>query len=85
MGKPKFNETELSVCANCIQLLANGKINNGEDTAERTSAGMTRIWGDDVKHLIADGADLGYCISSCDGCGETDHGDRYRATALIPA
>lgn len=83
--KPKFNETELSVCIVCNFLLAHGEYNDGTDAAEQASEGMTHIWGDDRKHLIPDGDNLGHCTSSCDGCGQTDHGDRYCATALIPA
>lgn len=85
MAKSKFNETELSVCDVCRYLIAYGEYNDGEDTAETASAGIARIWGDDAKHFISDGAALGYCISSCDACGNTDHGERFRATALIPA
>jgi hypothetical protein len=75
---------ELSVCVVCLHLLANGEFNDGTNTAEVVATGMERQWGATARHLIADGEDLGFSTSSCDGCGDTDHGDRYRAIALIP-
>jgi hypothetical protein len=83
-ARPRFDETKLSVCEACINLLANGELNDGTDRAERTAEGMARIWGDDARHLIPGSQDLGYYTSACDGCGNTDHGDRFEAVALIP-
>lgn len=80
----QFNQTELRVCTVCICLMANGEYNDGTDAAEVATAGMKRIWGKDVRHLVPGGEDLGFHTTSCDSCGQTDHGDRYAATALIP-
>lgn len=98
---PRFDITEISVCTVCIHLLANGEYNDGTDTAEVVSAGMERIWGADLRHMVPGGShescepscdgsgdcfadDLGFSWSSCDGCGDTDGGDRHRATVMIP-
>jgi hypothetical protein len=75
---------ELSVCVVCLHLLANGEFNDGTDAAENAAIGMILLRGATARHLVADGEDLGFSTSSCDGCGDTDHGDRYRAIALIP-
>lgn len=57
---PKFDETELAVCVVCIHLLANGEYDDGTDAAERAGEGMASIWGDDARHLVAGGDELGY-------------------------
>jgi hypothetical protein len=80
----RFEHIELAVCVVCLHLLANGEFNDGTDAAETADAGMERLWGDTARHLVADGAELGFSTWSCEGCGDTDHGDRYRAIALIP-
>jgi hypothetical protein len=68
----------------CLHLLASGEFNDGTNAAETASAGMERLWGAAARHLVADGTELGFSTWSCDTCGDTDHGDRYRAIALIP-
>ena len=75
---------DLQVCLVCLHLLANGEFDDGTDAADIASAGMQRVWGEDTAHLIADGTDLGFSTSPCEGCGDIHHGDRYRAIALIP-
>lgn len=84
----RFEETELSVCLVCIHLLANGEYNDGTDIAEVTLGAMRHIWGDDFIHISAGGGEYGdengFCTSPCDGCGDTDHGDRFAATLLKP-
>lgn len=84
MGKTVYDTTELSVCTVCIHLLANGEYNDGTDAAEVAAAGKVRIWGDDARHLTPGGEDLGHCTSDCDGCGDSEHGDRFRAYVMIP-
>ena len=81
---PTFDITDLSVCTVCIHLLANGEYNDGTDAAETCSAGQLATWGDDLMHMVPGDEDLGFCQSSCDGCGDSDHGDRFRAHLLIP-
>lgn len=80
----RYETTELNVCEVCIHLLANGEYNDGENTAEQCSEGQLRIWGDDVRHLVPGGDGLGFSWSSCDGCGDTDGGDRFRAFVMVP-
>lgn len=79
-----FDVRELSVCTVCIHLLANGEYNDGTDVAESAADRMSRIWGDDGRHLVPGGDELGFCITECDTCGDSDHGDRFTASALIP-
>ncbi|WP_372663607.1 hypothetical protein [Amycolatopsis kentuckyensis] len=81
---PEYDTTKLSVCVDCIQLLANGEINDGEDTAERCAEGQVREWGDNVMHMTYSGEELGFSWTSCDGCGSSLGGDRYRAYMMIP-
>lgn len=77
--------SEISVCVVCIHLLANGEYVDGEDTAEKCAEGQARIWGD--THLIPGGGtdeddgDRGFSWSACEGCGDTDGGDRFQAYA----
>jgi hypothetical protein len=88
LSNERFDITELRVCVVCIHLLANGEYNDGTDVAELAHAGMIHIWGEDAKHLVPGGGDgdgdYGFCTSQCDGCGDTCHGDRYQAYAMIP-
>jgi hypothetical protein len=80
----RFDRIELAVCVVCLHLLANGEFNDGTDAAEIAGSGMARIWGDNARHLVADGEELGFSTLPCDSCDDTHHGDRYRAIALIP-
>jgi hypothetical protein len=80
----KFDQVELSVCTVCLCLLANGEFNDGTDADEIAGACMARIWGDNARHLVADGEDLGLSTSPCDACGATHLGARYTAFALLP-
>jgi hypothetical protein len=79
-----FEEIELLVCTVCIHLLSNGEYNDGTDAAEVAAAGQLIIWGENAIHLVPGGDDQGYCTGACDSCGNTDHGDRFTAAALIP-
>lgn len=89
-----FEVHELSVCNECIQLLANGGCDGCEtcvfsdnpesEPCQTVADRMVAKWGDDTMHLSPGSGDLGYCQSECQGCGQTDHGDRFEAVALIP-
>jgi hypothetical protein len=80
-----FDTTEIDVCIVCICLIANGEYNDGTDAAERCAAGQAAIWGADVRHLIPGGGredddgERGFSWSACEGCGDTDGGDRHQA------
>lgn len=39
---------------------------------------------DEDRNEGCDCGDLGFSTSECDTCGDTDHGDRFQATALLP-
>jgi hypothetical protein len=79
--------SEINVCVVCIHLLANGEFNDGTDAAEKCFAGQQRIWGS--THLIPGGGseeddgDRGFSWSACEGCGDTDGGDRFQAFAEL--
>lgn len=74
---------DLSVCLVCIHLLANGEYNDGTDAAEVCAAGMARLWGaGGVWHLVPGSEEFGYSVGSCEGCGDTMHGDRFEAFAF---
>lgn len=80
----EFDTTELSVCQVCIHIMANGEFNDGTDAAEVCTAGWARVWGDDAKYLTPGSEDLGFRTTSCDGCGDDYHGDRYQAWMMKP-
>jgi hypothetical protein len=81
-GCDQYDFTHLAVCVVCIHLITNGEFNDGTDAAEVAAAGVDRLWGH--RALLPDGTKLGFSTWPCDGCGDTDHGDRYRAIAAIP-
>lgn len=90
----KFDITELIVCWDCINLLANGGCDGCEtcvfsDTREEEScqtvaARMQLIWGKDTPHIRPGGEDLGYSTTPCSGCGTSEHGDRFTAALVLP-
>lgn len=90
-----FNITELSVCRECIQLLANGGCEGCEtcvfsddpesEPCQTVNDRFIAKWGADWSRVSARGDELGYSTSECDGCGTAVHGDRFTASALIPA
>lgn len=73
---------ELSICLICLHLIANGEYNDGTDIADVTNARMLEKWGDLTMSISLGGDELGFCTSECDGCGDTDHGDRFTAVIL---
>jgi hypothetical protein len=68
---------QLSVCADCIIVLANGT--DGDDRLIEVSRRIANRWGDECVNLIADGEDLGFCCTTCEGCGGYLAGDRFVA------
>lgn len=76
--------TDLSVCSDCIQIMANGEINDGTDRGEQCADGMVRVWGDDARHLVPGDEELGFSHSDCEGCGSPLGGDRHRAHLVKP-
>lgn len=80
----KFEITPLKVCVVCIHLMSNGEYVDGTDAADECQRGMIRIWGEDAKYLTPGSEDLGFHSSSCEGCGDEYHGDRYQAFMMVP-
>jgi len=72
---------KISVCMDCIMLLANGEVcdGNGDDIADTVAAQIQGIW-EDVR-LIPGGDDLGFSWQDCQGCGTRLGGDRFEAFA----
>lgn len=71
--------TDLSVCADCAMLIANGEDSDG--VAER----VAERWGDLAVHLVLSCSgcdDCGFSWASCDGCGSTLGGDRHAAAVI---
>lgn len=81
----KFHTIELSVCSDCIQIIANGEIDDGTDAGDRCADRQVAVWGSAVRHLVAGSAELGFSWADCDGCESGLAGDRHQAYALIPA
>lgn len=73
---------DLSICTICLHLIANGEYNDGTDIAELTSDRMVAKWGDLTMCLTLGGEELGFSTRECDGCGNTDHGDRFTACII---
>ena len=91
---------ELQVCTVCLHLIANGEYHDGTDAAARCGQGLVDRWGELAGQIVpgwvgsCDCApdedcesgclDLGYHTSPCDGCGDSDAGDRFAAVILGP-
>jgi hypothetical protein len=75
---------ELSVCSDCLMVLANGADSIDVDSTVLHAITLgVESWGQDGYVLAADGEDLGFRWNSqCDVCGSTLGGDRFRAHAL---
>ena len=82
---------DLAVCADCIQLIANGELPIDDEPDDDGTTFSDRV---DKEWPTADGwhlgyganddvdGDLGFYKSPCDGCGSRLHGDRYGAHAF---
>jgi hypothetical protein len=81
----RYNSIEIDVCTVCWYLTGNGEYNDGTDAARDCVRGQRAIWGDNARHFTSTTDDeLGFSRSSCDGCGDDHHGDRYRVVVMIP-
>lgn len=71
---------DIDVCTDCVQLIANGEINDGTDTGERVAAAQVAIWGPlAVNMVLGDTEDSWFAMSGCQGCGSPLGGDRMHA------
>lgn len=77
--------TRLSICTCCLFILVNGDHSSCDDECPATH-GYGVGW--EGWHITPgggmdehDSGELGHCTSSCDLCGQRDHGDRHEAWA----
>lgn len=80
----RYNIIDVSVCDACIQLMCNGEIQDGENTARDCIIGQRGVWGDDARHFTPGSGEPFYSQSDCEGCGTSYHGDRHPAHVMIP-
>ena len=75
---------DLSVCTDCIQMLANGECRecNDDRTACPVAYSIEVTWEGEEGHLVPGSEDLGFSWSACDGCGQTLGGDRHSAAFI---
>lgn len=94
----QFDITEIKVCTVCIHLMCNGEYNDGTDAAEKCAERQDLVWGSNQRYFTP-GSDCdedctedhehteleqGFSWTSCDGCEDTDGGERYLAYVMIP-
>lgn len=78
---------EFKVCADCVQLIANGEL-PPHMTDDEVEAYLKRIetrWGDLQGHAVLAGEEneeASFSSVSCGYCGERRAGDRYPAAIL---
>lgn len=96
----RFKIIPISCCVVCVHLTANGEYNDGEDTAERCLKGQAAVWSGNERYFVVgsdceegctkheDGEheefELGFSWMWCDGCEDTNGGDRYQMYVMIP-
>jgi hypothetical protein len=69
---------KISICADCLALLANGEIGTEDSEYEEAhTAAMKALWGE--QRLFLGGEPEGFSWASCDGCGSSLGGDRFAA------
>lgn len=79
----KIIADNLSVCSDCVHIIANGEITDGrEDEGQSVAEAQVSLWGDDAIGLALTGEDAGFSWSACDGCGSTLAGDRHEAVCF---
>jgi len=82
MNPPDY--TDLSICVDCLALIANGTLGQGDDGADAAHGHAMRYrWPD--HHIVpacSEGCEGHFSWSSCQGCGSRDGGDRHPAVAF---
>jgi hypothetical protein len=76
---------DLSVCEDCLSLIANGTISDDLDPTadEAHAARMDALWpGEDVETVCPEDCDGWFSWAPCDGCGSTLGGTRHPAVVL---
>ena len=81
-------ESELRVCGDCLQYLANGPAELEAEAVARIEAGTAKQGGDIVLGGLESEADadggLGFSWHACELCESQLGGDRYAAAVLVP-
>ena len=76
-----MNITDISVCQDCIMILANGDC--GENSEEHADRMYSEWWTPGCTHqMVLGGEELGFSMSDCEGCGDTLGGDRFSAHVM---
>ena len=82
----------LRICVDCLMMLANGELGQGDEAAETAHVdAMSRLWGPMVDISLGcvdedcpdDGDECGFSWSACDSCGSALGGGRYHATGWV--
>jgi hypothetical protein len=85
MNATTVNEIEEGICADCVMMLANGELGQGDAKADLEHAEkMAALWGPgELTQDYSDGESW-FSWSACGGCGSTLGGDRYAASWFEP-
>lgn len=76
---------DLSVCVDCALLCASGQVtdSDGNDITEAHADKVAAIWPGHVALVLDSVNDEPFHSKyACDGCGDTDAGDRMKAAVL---
>lgn len=75
---------ELAICADCLFWFDYGDLpSDSERGADEFVADVRRTLGEDVRHVVVTGEELGFSWSACESCGSTLGGDRFSAAILV--
>lgn len=83
--------SDLWVCTDCAQIIANGEIRDGrEDDGQSVADAQVAVWGELAIGLVLDyGEDedednyvIAFSAAPCDGCGELLASERMRAAVI---
>lgn len=83
----KYETVDISICADCVMLIANGElIDDGIDAkGDALDAAIEAIWPYEQGWELSVGNDThGFSWSSCDSCGSHLGGERHEAYAMRP-
>lgn len=94
---PEGEDTEetISVCQGCVHAVAYGECEGCDHCVEFKISGdhlsdpcralwlaQCQRWAGAGVSLVAGDVEHGFCTTECEGCGDTDHGDRFEATVI---
>lgn len=75
---------EIAVCIDCLAMMCNGELGQGDETADMEHAeAMREAWPDgDIVPACPEDCEGWFSMSPCDGCGSHLGGDRHPATVF---